>query len=595
MTTELSLFPTPRSLIFHQKNSKNNTIHFNARALQCEIPLLCYQRIKKAQIRYIHEPVWATQRYKIVVEEQQILIHFSDEHAVMYAHQLIHQLVEHYNHSIPCLTVDDQPSFEKRGVLLDISRDKIPTMETLFELIDFWSQLRLNQFQLYTEHTFAYRNHEKVWTGYTPMTASEIKRIDDYCHQRGIELIANQATFGHMEKWLCHSEYHHLAEQTSGFYDQRGDFRPLAFGLNPIHPEVPAFIDGLFDELLPNFRSNTLNINFDETMDLGVQGSKEACDKDGKGKVYLDYLHKILAMAKRHGVNCQIFSDMLFRYPDLIAHLPPDIELLNWGYEEDHPYDEEHQQLAKLGYPFQVVVSTNTFASVAGRWQAAQVHMRRAAVSGYKYGASGYMISEWGDMGHAQQFSMPLPAYVFGAAMAWGETQHKNLDVTPVIARLFGESYRTLLPTLLDVQNLYLTSGVETPNCAFYGPFVFDQSSRRHIRRAIIGDKKQLEASISTLNITMLSVINEKNSLLKQELIWTLNTMIFATHLAKAYQLHQCREAEKFPPETKQHLLALLEPIEKDYIELWTKKYRIGGASQSLQRIKLISELLQIS
>ena len=48
------------------------------------------------------------------------------------------------------------PVLPVRGYMLDISRDKVPTMETLFALVDSLAALRYNQLQFYTEHTFAF-------------------------------------------------------------------------------------------------------------------------------------------------------------------------------------------------------------------------------------------------------------------------------------------------------------------------------------------------------------------------------------------------------------------------------------------------------
>ena len=39
--------------------------------------------------------------------------------------------------------------------------DIMPAMETLFGLVDLLSEWKVNQLQLYTEHTFAYRNHRR--------------------------------------------------------------------------------------------------------------------------------------------------------------------------------------------------------------------------------------------------------------------------------------------------------------------------------------------------------------------------------------------------------------------------------------------------
>ena len=40
--------------------------------------------------------------------------------------------------------------FERRGYLLDISRDRIPTMKTLRETVDLLARCRYNELQLYT-------------------------------------------------------------------------------------------------------------------------------------------------------------------------------------------------------------------------------------------------------------------------------------------------------------------------------------------------------------------------------------------------------------------------------------------------------------
>jgi hypothetical protein len=73
-------------------------------------------------------------------------------------------------------------------------------MKTLREIVDLLARCRYNQFQLYTEHTFAYAAHPAVWEEADPLTPAEIRKLDAYCQIQGIELVANQNTFGHMER-----------------------------------------------------------------------------------------------------------------------------------------------------------------------------------------------------------------------------------------------------------------------------------------------------------------------------------------------------------------------------------------------------------
>jgi hypothetical protein len=106
--------------------------------------------------------------------------------------------------------------------MIDVSRDKVPTLATLFMLVDLFAELKINQLQLYTEHTFQYANHPDVWRDASPITPAEIRQLDEYCRARFIELVPNQNSFGHMARWLKHPRYAALAEAPDGF-TFRGD------------------------------------------------------------------------------------------------------------------------------------------------------------------------------------------------------------------------------------------------------------------------------------------------------------------------------------------------------------------------------------
>ena len=140
-------------------------------------------------------------------------------------------------------------------------------METLYRLIDQFSQLKINQLQLYTEHTFAYRNHPVVWEKASPMTSEEILLLDMYCQKRYIELVPNQNSFGHMRRWLIHDQYRHLSECPEGCDTVWGHFDE-PFTLYPGDPDSFALIQGLYDELLPHFSSKQFNVGCDETVEI---------------------------------------------------------------------------------------------------------------------------------------------------------------------------------------------------------------------------------------------------------------------------------------------------------------------------------------
>jgi len=153
-----------------------------------------------------------------------------------YAAATLQQLLEAGAGAIRCMQIDDWPDFAHRGVMLDISRDKVPTMATLFMLVDLFAELKINQLQLYTEHTFQYAKHPDVWSDLSPMTPEEIRELDEYCRARFIELVPNQNSFGHMARWLKHPRYADLAEAPDGFTFPWGLRHAGGFTLNPLDP-----------------------------------------------------------------------------------------------------------------------------------------------------------------------------------------------------------------------------------------------------------------------------------------------------------------------------------------------------------------------
>ena len=87
--------------------------------------------------------------------------------------------------------------------MLDVSRNRVPTRTTLARLVEVLDRCRFNQLQLYVEHTFAYAGHEDVWRDASPLTADDLRWLDDRCAEVGIELVANQNCFGHLAPWLA--------------------------------------------------------------------------------------------------------------------------------------------------------------------------------------------------------------------------------------------------------------------------------------------------------------------------------------------------------------------------------------------------------
>src|SRR5260370_11247177 len=100
---------------------------------------------------------------------------------LFYAPATLAQLARLNNGSLPAGTISDHPDLAVRGVMLDVSRDKVPTMQTLRDLIDRLASWKVNQVQLYSEHTFAYQDPSDVHAAASPYTAEEIRELHAFC------------------------------------------------------------------------------------------------------------------------------------------------------------------------------------------------------------------------------------------------------------------------------------------------------------------------------------------------------------------------------------------------------------------------------
>lgn len=371
--------------------------------------------------------------------------------------------------------------FDVRGYLLDVSRDKVPTLATLKRIVDILERFGYNQFQLYTEHTFAYAKHRAVWKDASPLTAEEIRELDAYCSMKGVELVPNQNSFGHLERWLSLPEYNHLAElPQGGARTPWGTIKKDPTTLCPTDLSSLEFLEELYDELLPNFSSELFNINCDETFDLvdGRGRSAAAVAEKGAGRVYLEFLEKVAALARRRGKRPMFWGDMILHHPELVPELPKDLIALDWGYEGNHPFMDEARKFRDAGLDFYVCPGTSSWNSLAGRVENMRENMAAAEKAGRIYGAKGFLVTDWGDGGHWQPLAASLPGLVLGGLFATEGHKAAKMDLEDALNAVMGVP---LGGTLLRLGTLYLRGGALRGNASeLFRILANDRSYSRH-------------------------------------------------------------------------------------------------------------------
>jgi len=531
------------------------------------------------------------QGYELTITPEGIHAVASTPAGVFYAVCTLVQIIEtgflRETRSLPCLRASDWPDFPNRGVMLDVSRTRVPTMATLFDLVDLLASWKVNQLQLYTEHTFAYRNHPEVWADASPLTGEEILALDAFCRERFIELVPNQNSFGHMTRWLTHDRYRSLAEAPDGC-DTRWGRYDYPLSLCPVDPGSIELVRSIFDELAPHFSSRQFNVGCDETIDLGKVRSKEAVEKLGAGRVYLDFLLKIYREVKARGRTMQFWGDIIMEHPELVPEVPRDAIALEWGYQADHPFDAHGAIFAASGVPFYVCPGTSSWNTIAGRTANALANLRNAAENGLKHGAVGYLNTDWGDAGHWQPLPVSYLGFAYGAAVSWACEANREMDIAQAVsAYAFDDPTGTLGRIAYDLGNAYQKTGVEIHNSTVMARLLqvayaqFAANPQRYPNLTPAG----LAAAVAEIDAVMARwpSTGPKRDLIRREYTWAADML---RHGARR-GIWMLGKVEGQEDGTLRIALAAdAQRLIAEYHELWHARSRPGGFRESVGRME---------
>jgi hypothetical protein len=98
-----------------------------------------------------------------------------------------------------------------------------------------------------------------------------------------------------------------------------------------------------------------------------------------------------------------------------------------------------------------------------GRHDKALANLRAAARAGKKFGAIGYLITDWGDGGHPQPLAVSWPMLLAGAALAWNASGFDKRKLVPLLGRdVFGDA--NLARAAFNLGFAHQRLGVRAPN-----------------------------------------------------------------------------------------------------------------------------------
>lgn len=328
------------------------------------------------------------------------------------------------------------------GMMLDMSRGGVMTVEAVKRMIDAHAALGLNLMMLYTEDT--YTVPEAPYLGYLRgrYTEKELREMDDYAAESGVELVPCVQTLAHLEQFLQ--------------WDVNRDIKDNDCVLMIDEPKTYAWIRAALTALRRCFRTNRIHIGMDEAHGVGLGEYYQKHGAVNRFELLNRHLNRVVDICKELGFKPIMWSDMFYRlgsknndYYDTDAVVPesaiaqiPDVALCYWDY-----YHTDEQFYAGMLEGHRKMGKEVVFAGGIWTWSGILPHVRKTNATMYpalraclKAGIGTVLATLWGDDGCETDYRLALNQLPIYSEHVWLGENCTRAEVERMGERLTGLS-----------------------------------------------------------------------------------------------------------------------------------------------------------
>lgn len=334
------------------------------------------------------------------------------------------------------------------GVMLDCSRNAVMKPEKVKEMASIISDMGYNMLQLYTEDTYEIEGEPYFGHMRGRYTKEELKDMDAYCNQIGIELVP------------CIQVLAHLNQMT-----QWEAYAPM-FDCNDIllvgDEKVYELIDKMFATIAECFTSRKVNLGMDEAHFLGRGRYLDINGYEEPQKILKKHLARIKKIADKYGFSIMMWSDMIFRFfnngeyfrrdlnvpKEALDIVPEGVELIYWDYcgKEVEYYDDIFAAHFKFNNPIGFAGGAHCWMGFAPNTSYAMEVTEAAMKSMENKPVNTVLMTLWGDCGKDCSYFATLATLFTAAQMFYGNYDKED------IAGQFEEKFGYTIEEFIDLE-----------------------------------------------------------------------------------------------------------------------------------------------
>lgn len=345
--------------------------------------------------------------------------------------------------------MENMTGFRRFGTMLDCSRNAVMNVNSIKKWIDITADLGFNTLMLYTEDTYEVDGHPYFGYMRGRYTQEELKEVNDYAADKGMELIPCIQTLAHLNAIVRWPEYRSHVDTDDILL--AGD------------EKVYELIDRMFATISNCFTSRIINIGMDEAHMIGRGRYYDLHGDADRSQILVDHLTRVAEIGKKYGFTFTMWSDMFFRLAtggdyyekdapiceEVKKQIPDNVQLIYWDY-----YSQDKSHYNRMLAAHDRIKEGTWFAGGVWSWRGLAPHngfsMKATAAalkSCREQGVQDVFLTLWGDDGgECSKFAL-LPSLFCASELAKGVT--KMSEIKERFQEKFGISFQRFM--LLDL------------------------------------------------------------------------------------------------------------------------------------------------
>jgi hypothetical protein len=359
-----------------------------------------------------HPGLASRESYTLKLTPERGEVEATSSAGLFYGVQTLCQLVEGdaADAVLPEVEIHDWPSLAYRGTMLDMSHGPLPTEAEIKRQLDFLARWKANQYYLYSEASIELEGFPLL----NPdgrLSKDEVRRIIAYGRERHIDVIPNLELYAHLHDLFRVEHYSQLADL------------PHGVEFDPSNAAVMPLLSNWINQVADLFPSPFVSIGFDETFQIEMAVKQQGASASAT-RLFIKQLTDVTRLFQQRGKQVMAWADIMVRYPEIVAELPPGLIAVAWYYSAD-PNDKEYKHwlgpLVAKSVPHFVQPGVTSWAQIAPDFDTSFENIDTFIAAGRKSNTLGVINSLWADDGQVL-LRMSLPGMAYGAVAAWQST-----------------------------------------------------------------------------------------------------------------------------------------------------------------------------